>query len=98
MSRRIISEDEEYQVQQDENGVSYFYRKDYIAKGDMKEEYSLSLMWSQKIRNALTDCAELATEESERRGRVEEGLPPDSLGGPGAAAVCEGAEPALPAD
>jgi hypothetical protein len=46
--RTIVREDEELQVQADDAGTHYHYRKDYLYKGDMKEEYTLVLLWSKK--------------------------------------------------
>jgi len=46
--RIIVREDAEYQVQADDAGMEYHYRKDYLYKGDMKEEYTLVLLWSKK--------------------------------------------------
>jgi hypothetical protein len=45
--RSIIHEDAEQQVHSDENGREYVYRKDFIAGGDMKTEFSLSLVYSR---------------------------------------------------
>jgi hypothetical protein len=46
--RIILKDDLEYQVQGDGRGVEYHYRKDYLYKGDMEEEYSLVLLWSKR--------------------------------------------------
>jgi len=43
--RRVIEDSRNEQVQGDENGRQYVFRKDFIARGDCKEEYSLSLMY-----------------------------------------------------
>lgn len=46
--RTIIREDDEQQVQGDENGNEFIYRKDFIAKGDFKTEFSLCLVYQRK--------------------------------------------------
>jgi len=53
--RSIIEENGEQQVQSDENGREYVYRKDFVALGDGKQEFSLSLVYSRpgRIREAL---------------------------------------------
>lgn len=48
MSRVIISDDKELQIQADET-TQYIYRKDYMGTGDQINEYSLSLSYSRKI-------------------------------------------------
>ena len=46
--RTVISEDLYGQVQGDEDGREYVYRKDFVAGGDGTMEFSLSLMYSRK--------------------------------------------------
>ena len=48
--RTILTETDEQQVQSDENGREYVYRKDFVACGDGKSEYSLSLVYSRPGR------------------------------------------------
>jgi len=48
--RSIIHEDAEQQVHSDENGREYVYRKDFVAGGDLKTEFSLSLVYSRHGR------------------------------------------------
>jgi hypothetical protein len=48
--RKILREDDEFQTQGDEDGREYLYRKDFIAKGDFKTEYSLSLCYTRHPR------------------------------------------------
>jgi len=48
--RTIINETGEQQIQSDENGREYVYRKDFIAGGDGKQEFSLSLVYSRPGR------------------------------------------------
>jgi hypothetical protein len=48
--RTIIEENSGQQVQSDEDGREYVYRKDFVAGGDMKQEFSLSLVYSRKGR------------------------------------------------
>jgi hypothetical protein len=48
--RTIIKENGEQQIQSDENGHEYVYRKDFVAGGDMKNEFSLSLVYSRPGR------------------------------------------------
>ena len=45
--RTIILDDTEAQIQRDDTGREYVYRKDYLYKGDMKEEFSLALIFSR---------------------------------------------------
>ena len=45
--RRIIEDNGEWQVQGDDSGNVYHYRKDFIGGGDRKEEYSLALMYGR---------------------------------------------------
>lgn len=47
MARKIKLDIEEMQIQEDDSGNTFVYRKDYIFKGT-KEEYSLALMYSKK--------------------------------------------------
>jgi hypothetical protein len=47
MVRRILSDNFDEQVQADENGRCFIFRKDYLARGDGKTEYSLSLMYTR---------------------------------------------------
>jgi len=51
--RSIIEETGEQQVQSDENGREYVYRKDFVALGDGKHEFSLSLVYSRPGRIAV---------------------------------------------
>jgi hypothetical protein len=46
--RKITADDADKQVQESGDGTQYHYRKDYIYKGDMKEEYTLVLLWAKK--------------------------------------------------
>ena len=46
--RTITIDDADNQVQMDGSGRLYHYRKDYLYKGDMKEEYTLVLLWSNE--------------------------------------------------
>jgi len=46
--RRIIEDNDEWQVQGDDSGNTYHYRKDFVGGGDRKEEYSLALMYGRK--------------------------------------------------
>lgn len=48
--RSIIKEDAEQQIQSDENGREYIYRKDFVAGGDMKNEFSPALIFSRTGR------------------------------------------------
>lgn len=50
MMRTIIRENDEQQVHSDENGREYVYRKDFVAGGDGKSEFSLSLVYSRRGR------------------------------------------------
>lgn len=46
--RKIVYDTEDSQVQQDDTGYDYFYRKDYLFRGDMNTEYSLALVYARK--------------------------------------------------
>ena len=46
--RRITSDTEAWQIQQDENGILYHYRKDYLFEGDGVTEYSLALCYGKR--------------------------------------------------
>jgi hypothetical protein len=48
-TRKIVSDDRDFQIQEDDDGYRYHYRKDYISYGNGKTEYSLSLMYAKKI-------------------------------------------------
>jgi len=48
--RTIVSETDSQQIQSDENGFEYIFRKDFIADGDFKKEFSLSLVYSRPGR------------------------------------------------
>jgi len=52
--RRILSESDEQQIQGDENGREFIYRKDFISTGDRSTEYSLALMYSRKSKILTT--------------------------------------------
>lgn len=49
--RVIYKESEDQQFQRDPNGFEYVYRKDFVSGGDMKNEYSLSLVYSRKAKD-----------------------------------------------
>lgn len=51
ISRTIVEDTDEMQVQKnaDVPPVYYYYRKDYMRKGDQKEEYSMVLMYAKQM-------------------------------------------------
>jgi hypothetical protein len=47
--RRITTDTKECQKQIDDEGWVYYYRKDYVYRGDKKNEYSLILLFAKRL-------------------------------------------------